>query len=144
MRSSISGFGALVGVLALMGCASAKEKEYRREANAICAAAAKRLHELPSPSSVAETAKVAKQEVAIRKEAIAQLGEVAPPFAIAGGANNVFSDQEAREERAHAIEKAAEDKDEKKLRELQHEARTEFPLEAHRARAARLGDCADL
>lgn len=133
-----------MGVLALMGCGSGKEKEYLHEANAICAAADKRLDELPRPSSLAEVAKVAKEEVAIRKEAIAQLGEVAPPLDVAGGANNVYKDQEAREERAHALEKAAEEKDRRKVREIREEGETEFPVEAERAKAVGLRACADL
>ncbi len=133
-----------MGVFALMGCGSGKEKEYVREANAICAAADKRLDELPRPSSLAEVAKVAKEEVAIRKEAIAQLGEIAPPLDVAGGANNVYKDQEAREERAHALEKAAEEKDRRKVREIREEGETEFPVEAERARAVGLHACADL
>lgn len=144
MRWSVPGVGALVGVFALMGCGSGKEKEYLREANAICAAADKRLDELPRPSSLAEVAKVAKEEVAIRKEAIAQLGEVAPPLDVAGGANNVYKDQEAREERAHALEKAAEEKDRRKVREIREEGETEFPVEAERAKAVGLRACADL
>lgn len=144
MRRSISGFGALVAVLVLMGCGSAKEKEYRRQANAICAAADKRLDKLPRPSSLSEVAKVAKREIAIRKEVIAQLGELPPPIEISGGANNVFKDQEAREERAHAVEKAAEDKSRKKLAEIRAEGKKEFGVEAHRATAAGLHACADL
>ena len=134
----------LVALAAFMGCGSAKEKEYLREGNAICAAADKRLDKLPRPSSLGQVAKVAKREVAIRKEVIAQLGELAPPIEISGGANNVFKDQEAREERAHALEKAAEEKDRKKLREIRHEGKTEFGVEAQRARAVGLHDCAGL
>ncbi len=145
MRSSSLAFGALAGVLALIGCGSpAKEKDYRREANAVCAAAAKRLDELPRPSSLAEVAKVSEREIAIRKQLVAELGELVPPIEIAGGANNVYEDQEAREQHAHALEKAAEDKDRRKVRELRREARSEHPFEVWRARALGLGDCAEL
>lgn len=133
-----------MAVLALTGCGTAKDKEYRKEANAICAAADKRLDKLPRPSSLREVAETAKREIAIRKEVIAQLGELPPPVAIAGGANNVFKDQEAREERAHALEKAAEEKDRKKLRKVREEGKAEFGVEAERARAAGLAACAEL
>ena len=145
MRRGFSGFGAFVAVLAVMGCGgSAKEKDYVREANAICAAANKRLDKLPKPSSLHEIAEVAKREIAIRKEVIAQLGELTPPTDFAGAADNVFKDQEAREERAHAVEKAAEAKNRKKLRKIREEEKTEFGVEAQRARAVGLHDCAGL
>ena len=146
MRRGISGSGALVAVLAFMGCGSTagKEKEYVREANAICAAADKRLDELPRPSALSQVAKVAKREVEIRKEVIAQLGELTPPVDFAHAADNVFKDQEAREERAHAVEKAAEDKNRKELRKIREEAKTEFGVEAQRAIAAGMHACAEL
>ncbi len=133
-----------MGALAVMGCGSAKEKEFRREANAICAAAHKRLDELPRPSSLAQVAKVAEREMAIREEVIAALGELPPPIEIAGGTTNVFSDQEARLERAVAVHEAAKDNDRKKLREIRHEGETEFPVEAERARAVGLSACAEV
>ena len=144
MRWTISGFGALVGVLALMGCGSAEKKDYLREANAICASAQKRLDKIPRPSSLAQVSRVTKRELAVRKDAIAQLGELAPPVEIAGGADAVFEDLETRQERARAVLKAAEDKDEKKLREIKEEARTESAVEVWRARAASLRDCSEL
>ena len=145
MRPAISGFGALAAVLAFLGCGSAaKEKDYVREVNAICAAADKRLDKLPSPSSLGDLAEVTKQEIAIRKEVVAQLGELTPPTHFAGAADNVFKDQEAREARAHAIEKAAEHKDRKKLRKIREEGKTEFGVESQRATAAGLHDCAEL
>jgi len=144
MRWTISGFGALVGVLALMGCGSAEKKDYLREANAICASAQKRLDKIPGPSSPAQVPSVTKRELAVRKDAIAQLGELAAPLEIAGGADDVFQDLETRQERARAMMKATEDKDEKKLREIKEEARTESVLEAGRATAAGLRDCAEL
>ncbi len=144
MRWTISGFGALVGVLALMGCGSAEKKDYLREANAICASAQKRLDKIPAPSSPAQVPSVTKRELAVRKDAIAQLGELAAPLEIAGGADDVFQDLETRQERARAMMKATEDKDEKKLREIKEEARTESALEAGRATAAGLRDCAEL
>ncbi len=128
--------------VAFMGCGSAEKKEYLREANAICAAADKRLDKLPKPSSLSQVAKVAKREVAIRKELILQLRELSPPIEISGGADNVFKDQEAREERAHALEKAAEKRDRTKLRQIRHEGKTEFRVEAGRAEAVGLQDCA--
>ena len=144
MRWSVSGFGALVGVIAFTGCGSALQKEYRREANAICAAAKKRLDEIPRASSRAQIPRVAERELAVREEVIARLGELAPPVDIAGAADNVFQDLEARQERTRALKKAAEDKDEKKLREIEKEARTESPFEAERARAGGLPACAEL
>ena len=145
MRWSICGVGAILGVLALFGCGSAKEeKEFRREANAICAAAAKRLDELPKPSSVAQVAKVAPQEVAIRQDVLAQLGELSAPKHIASGFGEVFAGQEARQERARAMMKAAKDKDEKKLREIRREGKSEYKIEAGRAKAFGLGTCAEL
>lgn len=145
MRWSICGVGAIVGVLALFGCGSAKEeKEFRREANAICAAAAKRLDELPRPSSLAQVAKVAPREVAIRQDVIAQLGELSAPKDISGGFGEVLTDQEARQGRARALMKAAKDKDERKLREIRGEGKTEYKIEAGRARAFGLGACAEL
>lgn len=144
MRWSISGLGALAGVLALLGCGSAKEDEYKRDANAICASANKRLDKLPRPSSLAEVAEIAKREIAIRKDVITQLGELAAPTKIAGGATAVFSDQETREERARAVERAAEDRDEKKLRKIREEGKEEYALEAGRATAFGLRDCAEL
>ncbi len=127
-----------------MGCGSAKEKEFQREANAICAAAHKRLDELPKPSSLAQVAKVAEREMAIREEVVAELGALPPPIEIAGGANNVFSDQEARLERAVAIHEAAKHKDRRKLRKIRHEGETESPVEAERARAVGLPACAEV
>ena len=129
MRRGICGSGALVAVLAFMGCGSTagKEKEYVREANAICAAADKRLDELPRPSALGQVAKVAKREVEIRKEVIAQLGELTPPVDF-----------------AHAVEKAAEDKNRKELRKIREEAKTEFGVEAQRAIAAGMHACAEL
>ena len=145
MRRGISGFAALVAILAFMGCGgSAKEKEYTREVNAICAAADKRMDKLPKPSSLDEIAKVTKREIAIRKEVIAELGELTPPTDFAHAADSIFKDQEAREERAHALEKAAEDKDKKKLRKIREEGEMEFGVEAQRAIAAGLQDCAEL
>jgi len=145
MRWSVSAFGALVGVLALMGCGSAAmEKDYLGEANAICASAQKRLDKIPRPSSPAEVRSVTKRELAVRKDAIDQLGELAAPIDIAGGADEVFKDLETRQEHARAVMKAAEDKDEKKLREIKQKARTESALQAGRARATGLGDCAEL
>ena len=144
MRRCICGVSAIVGVLALFGCGSAKEKEFRREANAICAAAAKRLDELPKPSSLAQVAKVAPREVAIRQEVIAQLGELSAPKNIAGGFGEVFADQEARQGRARAIMKAAKDKDEKELRKIRGEGKSEYKIEAGRAKAFGLGTCAEL
>lgn len=144
MRGSISGFGALAGILALMGCGSAPEKDYRREANAICAAAQKRLEEIPKPTSSKELVRVTEREVAVREEVIKQLGELPPPIKFAGGANAVFKDLEARQERAHALIKAVEEKHEKELRKIEEEERVEAPLEAARAEAAGLRDCAHL
>lgn len=144
MRRGISGFAVLVALLGVIGCGSSEEKEYRREVNAICAAADKRLDKLPGASSLDKVAKVAKREVAIRKEVVAKLGELPPPMPIANAAQNVFEDQEAREERAHAIEKAAEKKDEKEVRKIRREGKTEFAVEAQRAREAGLHDCAEL
>ena len=138
------GAGVLLGALAVMGCGSAKEKEYRREANAICAAARKRLDELPRPSSLAQVAKVAEREMAIREEVVTDFGELTPPIEISGGVNNVFSDLEARLERAVAVHEAAKHKDRKKLREVRHEGETEFPIEAERARAVGLPACAEV
>ena len=145
MRRGISAFGSLVAVLAFMGCGgAAKEKEYTREVNAICAAADKRMNKLPKPSSLHEIAEVTKREIAIRKEVIAQLGELTPPTDFAHAADSIFKDQEAREERAHALEKAAEDKDRKKLRKIREEGKTEYGIEAERATAAGLQACAEL
>ena len=144
MRWSFSAFGAVGAVLAFVACGTGPEKEYLREANAICAAADKRMDELPRPSSLDEVAKVAKREVAIRKEVIAQLGELPPPLDVAGGADNVYKDQEAREERAHALEKAAEDKDRKKVRKIREEGRAEYGVETERAIAVGLHECARL
>lgn len=145
MRPAICGFGALAAVLALLGCGSAaKEKDYVREVNAICAAADKRVDELPRPSTLGEIAEVTKREIAIRKEVIAQLGELTPPTDFAHAADNVFKDQEAREERAHALEKAAEHKDRKELRKIREEGKTEFGVESQRATAAGLHECAEL
>ena len=144
MRWGICGVSAIVGVLALFGCASAKEKEFRREANAICAATAKRLDELPKPSSLAQVAKVADREVAIRQDVLAQLGELSAPKDIASGFGEVFAGQEARQARARAVMKAAKDKDEKKLREIREEGKSEYKIEAGRAKAFGLGNCAEL
>ena len=144
MRRGISGLGVVLAVLGSIGCgSSSKEEEYRRDANAICAEADKRLDELPRPSSLDKIAKVAKQEVAIRKEVVAELGELAPPMPIKNVSTNVFEDQEAREERAHALEKAAEKKDRKEVRKLQREGKVEFGLEAERAKEAELDACAN-
>ena len=144
MRWSLFGVGALVGILALMGCASAEEKDYLREVNAICAEAKKHLGEIPSPSSPAEVPKIIERQLTIREEVIAKFGELAPPINIAGGADNVFKDLEARQERARALKEAVEHKEEKEVRKLEEEARTEAPIEAGRARAAKLDDCAEL
>ncbi len=143
MRWSMTGLGALVGVLALTGCGSADKKEYLREANTICAAADKRLGETKRPRSLARLADVAKREIAIREDALTQLGELAPPTDIAGGANETFKDLETRHERALAVEKAAEDKDRAELRKVEREGSKEFGVEAERARAVGLRDCAE-
>ncbi|HEV2723641.1 MAG TPA: hypothetical protein VGV10_03330 [Thermoleophilaceae bacterium] len=126
-----------------MGCASADKKEYLREANKICAAADKRLGEAKRPHSLARLADAAEKESAIRKEAITQLSELAPPKDISGGANEVIHDLETRHHRALAAKKAAEDKDRKELRKVEHEGRKEFGVETERAKAVGLRDCAE-
>jgi hypothetical protein len=144
VRQGISGLGVLVASLLVVACGSGEKDEFLRDANAICAAADARLEKLPRPSSAGQVAKVVKREVAIRKEAIAKLGELHPPMQVKGGADSVLTDQEAREKRAHAMEKAAEDKDEKGLRKIQDAAEKERKLESQRAIAADLPDCAAL
>ena len=144
MRWGTSGVAALAGVLALMGCSSAEEKDYLREANAICADAKKHLEKIPTPSSRAQEASAAKRKLSIREEAIKKFGELPPPRKISGAADGVFQDLEARQERARALQHATEEKDVKEVREIRKEARTEGPFEAGRARAADLADCAEL
>lgn len=146
MRLCVWGFGALAGVAVLIGCGGGglKEEDYLHEANAICGEAAKRLEKLPEPSSLREVAKVKAREVAIREKVVAALGELTPPLELAGGADNVYADQEAREERAKAIEEAAKKKDRKEYRKLREEERTEFPIEETRARTIGLHACAKL
>lgn len=146
MQCGVCRLVALAGLLALIGCGSEKEKEekYRSEANAICAAEAKRLDRLPKPSSLAEVAKVAEREIAIREDILAKLGAVVAPKEIKGGASEVFGDQEARLERAEAVKEAAKHKDRKKVRKVRHEGRAEFALEAGRAKAFGVPACAEL
>jgi len=144
MRWSLSGFGALVGLLALTGCGSAETEEYLREANSICAAADKRLGKTERPSSLARVADAATKEIAARKEAITQLGELTPPKEIVGGTDEVVQDLETRQERAEAVKKAAEGKHRAELRKIGDEGRKEFGVEAERARAVGLRDCAEL
>jgi hypothetical protein len=135
---------ALAGFLALIGCGSEKEEEYRSEANAICAAEAKRFDRLPKASSLARVAKLAEKEIAIREDILTRLGELVAPKDIKGGAAELYADQEARLERAEAVKAAAEHKDRKKLRKVRHEGKTEFELEAGRAKAFGVPACAEL
>lgn len=144
MRRSITGFGGLLCVLALTGCGSAEKKEYLRKANAICAAADKRLGETGGPSSLARTADAAKREIAIRKDVITKLGELTPPKEIVGGANETLAGLEMRQERAGEVKKAAEDKHRAELRKIEDEGRREFGVEAEHAKAVGLRDCAEL
>lgn len=144
MRPSISGFGALLGVLALVGCGSAENEEYLRKANAICASAAKRLGESERPSSLARVAARAEREIAVREVAVTQLGELIPPKDVVDGANEVLAGLETRQERAEAVKKAAEDKQRAELRKIERQGRREFGLEAGHAEAVGLRECAEL
>jgi hypothetical protein len=143
MRWCVPGVGALVGVLALTSCASTEVKAYKREANAICAAADKRLGKAPRPSATPQFAKVVEREITIREHAIAELGELNVPPDI-GRAHAVIEDLESRQERAHVVKKAAEARDAAMLREAEETASEEIEFEAQRAKDADLPDCAKL
>lgn len=144
MRWSMSGLGALVGVLVITGCGSAEKKEYLREANAICAAAGKRLGETKRPSSLEGIADDAEREIGIREDALTKLGELTVPPDVKGGAAELSHDLEERQKRAEAIKRAAEGKHRAELRKIEHEGRTEFGVEAERARAFGVPACAEL
>lgn len=143
MSRSVVALGAIVGVVLLAGCATSEVDDYRSKANASCAAAKERLGKAEKPSTPAEAAKAAEREMTAREEAISYLSELVVPIHIEG-ATVVLDDLEHRQERAGKVKKAAEAKDESELEKLEKEERKELGLEAQRAKAVGLDDCAEL
>lgn len=142
MSRRVAAFGT-VGVLLLTGCASSQVDDYRSKANASCAAAKKRIGQEERPSTPDEAAKAAEREMTAREEAISYLSELVVPINIEG-ATVVLEDLEHRQERARKVKKAAEAKDESELEKLEEEERAELGVEAQRAKALGLDDCAEL
>lgn len=143
MRWRVSWLGALVGVVALLGCSSTQVDDFLHDGNAICAGAQKRLGKHPKPSSPAEIAKEVKHEIEVREAAIAELEELGVPMNISG-ATAVVDHLIARQERARAIEKAAKKEQLEKLRKLEEHDHKEHEVEAAHARELGLHRCAEL
>jgi hypothetical protein len=87
---------------------------------------------------------VATREIAIRREVIAGLSQLAPPQKLASSATGVIRNLNAQQARARAVKRAAEHNDGAKLSGIEDRGATSLEREAIEADDLGLSDCAQI